>query len=163
MDIPLQKKVYSQQFRTEWLSNEDFKGWLKSVDSKVMTSLSLSSTKCTEIIREVSGPHFLEAVIRDISDQKYRIILEESTDITIISIDLANISDISIALTRLIKESGLQMENMIGIGTDTASVMIGVNNGVHKILKEEYGISHLILVLCVCHSLQLSVSHASEK
>ncbi|CAF4858630.1 unnamed protein product [Pieris macdunnoughi] len=41
--------------------------------------------------------------------------------------------------------------------------MIGINKGVYKILKEEYGLQHLILVKCICHSLQLAVAHAFEE
>ncbi|GLD74279.1 uncharacterized protein AKAME5_002560800 [Lates japonicus] len=37
--------------------------------------------------------------------------------------------------------------------------MTGINNGVHDVLKEEYGLNDL-LIRCVCHSLQLAVSHA---
>lgn len=48
----------------------------------------------------------------------------------------------------------------MGIGTDNAAVMTGVNNGVYKKLKDD--IPHLILVKCVCHSLQLAVSHAAK-
>lgn len=50
---------------------------------------------------------------------------------------------------------------MRGIGTDNASVMTGVNNGVFKKLKTLA--PHLILVKCVCHSLQLSVSSAAKE
>lgn len=51
---------------------------------------------------------------------------------------------------------------MIGLGTDNASVMVGVNNGVYKLLKDEN--PYIILIKCVCHSLQLAASHAvSEK
>lgn len=57
---------------------------------------------------------------------------------------------------------GLKIENIVGLGTDNASVMIGINKGVYKILKEEYFSQHLILVKCVRHSLQLAVAHASE-
>lgn len=60
-------------------------------------------------------------------------------------------------------EMELNLQNLVGLGTDNASVMIGINNGVYKIMKEEYGLPHLILVKCVCHSLQLAVSHASEE
>lgn len=37
----------------------------------------------------------------------------------------------------------------MGIGTDTASVMVGINSGVFKVLKEEYNLPHLILNRCV--------------
>lgn len=60
-------------------------------------------------------------------------------------------------------EMELNLQNLVGLGTDNASVMIGINNGVYKIMKEEYSLPHLILVKCVCHSLQLAVSHASEE
>lgn len=40
--------------------------------------------------------------------------------------------------------------------------MTGINNGVHKGLKEEYGLKDLVLISCECHSLQLAVSHASN-
>lgn len=36
--------------------------------------------------------------------------------------------------------------------------MLGVNNGVFRKLQDE--IPHLILTRCVCHSIQLAVSHA---
>lgn len=49
----------------------------------------------------------------------------------------------------------------MGIGTDNASVMVGVNNGVFTKLKEE--VPHLVLVRCLCHSLQLSVSAAAKQ
>lgn len=46
----------------------------------------------------------------------------------------------------------------MGIGTDDASVMVGVNNGVYQKLKMD--VPHLLLVRCVCHSLHLAVSSA---
>ena len=41
--------------------------------------------------------------------------------------------------------------------------MTGTNNGVHALLKNATGNDNLILVRCVCHSLQLALSHASEE
>ncbi|XP_041974017.1 uncharacterized protein LOC121736556 [Aricia agestis] len=49
------------------------------------------------------------------------------------------------------------------IGTDNASSMTGVNNGVHSLLKSETGNNNLVLVRCLCHSLQLAITHASEE
>lgn len=40
--------------------------------------------------------------------------------------------------------------------------MTRINNGVHKVLKEEYGIKDLVLIRCVYHSLQVAVNHASN-
>lgn len=50
---------------------------------------------------------------------------------------------------------------MCGIGTDNASVMVGINNGVYIKLKEE--IPSLIHIPCVCHSLQLAISAAAAE
>lgn len=47
---------------------------------------------------------------------------------------------------------------MQGIGCDNASVMVGQHSGVFALLKKE--IQHLVLVRCICHSVQLAVSAA---
>lgn len=52
--------------------------------------------------------------------------------------------------------NNLALKNLLAIGTDNASVMIGVNNGEYKKLKSE--IPSLILIKCTCHSLQLAIS-----
>lgn len=49
---------------------------------------------------------------------------------------------------------------MIGIGTDNASTIIGINNGLYQKLKSE--VPSLILMRCACHSLQLCVSQTAS-
>ncbi|CAK1597250.1 unnamed protein product [Parnassius mnemosyne] len=65
-------------------------------------------------------------------------------------------------LTRA-KEDSTKAYCKYWIGTDNASSMTGVNNGVHSLLKTETGNENLVLVRCLCHSLQLAITHASEK
>lgn len=157
-------------------------------DSKAACSLQLHRTKCGEIIKNVLGPHFKSALKEDIGDSCYSIEIDESTDISvhkylgiviryfsysmkkmittflaIAELETADAIGIVNALVKTIHDYGLNIQKMVGLGTDNASVMVGINNGVYKILKEEHGIPHLILVRCVCHSLQLAVSHASEE
>ena len=55
----------------------------------------------------------------------------------------------------------LSLKNMVAIGTDNASVMVGINNGIYKRLKTE--VPSLILIKCACHSIQLAVSHATAE
>jgi hypothetical protein len=55
----------------------------------------------------------------------------------------------------------LPLKHFAGVGVDNASTMTGVNNGVCAKLKED--VSDLEMVKCVCHSLQVAVSKASEK
>lgn len=157
-------------------------------DSKAVRDMKLHRTKCSEILKNVLGPHFKSNLRKDVGDSKYSLIIDESTDITVhkylglviryssssmkkvtstffalIQLETCNARGIVDAIVKAIQEMDLNIQNMVGLGTDNASVMIGINNGVYKILKEEYDLPHLILVKCVCHSLQLSVSHASEE
>jgi len=55
----------------------------------------------------------------------------------------------------------IDIKNLIGIGTDNASVMVGINNGMHALLKK-YN-PNLILIRCVCHSIQLATSFACSQ
>ena len=66
---------------------------------------------------------------------------------------------IVIAIKNVLSSYKLSLKNLAAIGTDNASVMIGINKGVHAQLRSE--IPSLILIKCVCHSIQLAVSQAS--
>lgn len=80
----------------------------------------------------------------------------------LISKERADAKGIVDVLVACLENHKLNINQMIGIGTDNASVMTGINNGIHTILKRDYGLKNLILISCVCHSLQLAVTHASE-
>jgi len=47
----------------------------------------------------------------------------------------------------------LDGKNLVGIGSDGASVMVGKNNSVATLLKKDW--PHVILMRCICHSLDL--------
>jgi len=53
------------------------------------------------------------------------------------------------ALKKTLEEMKLNLQNLIAIGSDNASV-IEINNGVYAKLKAE--VSSLILIKCICHS-----------
>lgn len=61
-----------------------------------------------------------------------------------------NANGICAAIKKSLKNNGLELQNLVVIGTDNVSVMTGVTSGVYAKLK-----------LDVCHSLQLAVSHAT--
>ena len=65
------------------------------------------------------------------------------------------------AFKQLLISKKVNISNCIPIGTDNACVMVGINNGVHAKLKQEY--PHLILMRCVCHSIELAMSYASAE
>ncbi|XP_025996408.2 uncharacterized protein LOC113005286 [Solenopsis invicta] len=148
--------------------------------------LQLHRTKCSNIIKNVIGPYFIEKLREDIGSSSYSLIIDESTDISVqkylgiviiyysenankiiytfldlvplISCDADSLVDCIKATLRKFK---LNLHKLMGLGTDNAFVMIGVNNGVFQKLKSE--VPHLILIKCLCHSLQLGVSAATKE
>ncbi|KAL0152560.1 hypothetical protein M9458_008748, partial [Cirrhinus mrigala] len=156
-------------------------------DSTAATHFKMHRTKCTEMINGVLAPYFLKKLVADVGDQRFSLLLDESTDISVskylgvviryfsdtkqtvvstflglVELEGGDARSIACAVVGFLVKCGLKKEKLLGIGTDNASVMTGVNNGVHKVLKEEYGLKDLVLIRCVCHSLQLAVSHASN-
>ncbi|CAG5046128.1 unnamed protein product [Parnassius apollo] len=157
------------------------------VDSKY-SDIKLHRTKCTNIIKNVLAPHFIQEIVTDLGDQEYSLLIDESTDILVLKmlgvsiryfsrslkkiistfLGLVEIEDgtaVSIVngIKGLLAEIKINLKKLIGIGTDNASVMTGTNSGVHALLKNATGNDNLVLVRCVCHSLQLAMSHASAE
>ncbi|XP_011862741.1 PREDICTED: uncharacterized protein LOC105559223, partial [Vollenhovia emeryi] len=107
--------------------------------AKGVEQIQLGRTKCTGIIKNIIAPHFISDLREDIGDSPYSLLIDESTDISV----------------------SKQLGNMRGLGTDNAAVMTGVNTGVYQRLKAD--IPHLILIRCVCHSIQLAVSESVKE
>ena len=75
--------------------------------------------------------------------------LEDGTALSIVS-----------AIKKILCDVQLDPRNLLGVGVDNASVNVGINNGVCEMLKRDLELPNLIMVRCVCHSLQLALSHA---
>ncbi|XP_042894354.1 uncharacterized protein LOC122268140 [Penaeus japonicus] len=144
-----------------------------------------SQTQITEgQIALFVAEHTSVALRKDIGNNHYSLLLDESTDISdtkylgiaiiyndeqkekIVSTFLslselqeANAEGIVTTLKKTLDDFGLDLKRMRGIGTDNASVMVGINNGVYEKLRKD--VPDLVLIRCVCHSLQLSVSAAT--
>lgn len=156
-------------------------------DSKSTSGMKLHRTKCTQIINYILEPHFEKELRSDIGNQKYSLLIDESTDISVTkylgivtmyfslkqnkvvsaflalrSLDSSDAVGIVTTLVNCLKDHNLDLQSLIGIGTDNAAVMTGSRNSVYMILKTQYNLPHLILIPCICHSLQLAVNHASE-
>lgn len=150
----------------------------KSFDGKTVENLHMHRTKCSGIIKNIIAPFFFEDLKTDVGDSKYSLIIDESTDLTVnkylgmiivyfsvkhskfitsyldlVPIENCNAEDLIEAIKKALTKYNFDIKNLIGIGTDNASVMIGINNGVYAKLKQE--IPNLILIRCVCHSLHL--------
>lgn len=63
-------------------------------------------------------------------------------------------------LKALLDACKLNIKCCVGIGTDGASVMCGQHNSLYTKMKAEN--ARLVLVKCVCHSLQLACSEAID-
>jgi hypothetical protein len=64
------------------------------------------------------------------------------------------------ALCKVIKDSRLTLGKLIGIGVDGCSTMVGVHHSLATYFREL--VPHIVIFKCVCHSLQLAASKASE-
>lgn len=63
----------------------------------------------------------------------------------------------------LLEAMSLNPKNLIGVGVDNATVNTGVHAGVYELMKKEFDLPNLIMIRCVCHSIQLAISKAVEK
>lgn len=154
-------------------------------DSDIAKSQQMHRTKCSAIIKNVLNEHFIKELKNDIGNSPFSLLIDESTDLSTLKFlgltikyysektkdivstflylkqlkgcDAASIVD---AIKETLNLFQLNIKNLRGLGTDNASVMIGINNGVYKQLKEE--VPNLVLIRCICHSIQLAVSAASD-
>lgn len=76
----------------------------------------------------------------------------------LVRLDGKNAEQITAAILAALKEDGLNVENMVGLGTDGANVLTGHRTGVITRLQEHN--PELLLVRCVCHSLHKAAEHA---
>ncbi|XP_068245583.1 zinc finger protein 862-like [Palaemon carinicauda] len=155
-------------------------------DSKIASMTSIKRSKCSAILKNVLYTHFMSDLKNSVGDNAFSLLIDESTDISInkylgiaiiyhdeirgqimstflslTKLEECNASGIVTALKETLHDFGLNIKNLKGLGTDNASVMVGVNNGVYEQMKVE--VPNLVLVRCVCHSLQLAVSAAATE
>lgn len=144
--------------------------------------MTLKRTKCCAIIKNILGPHFQLILREDIADQKFSLLLDESTDISVkkylgmavryyskttrrfvstflklVPLIECNADGLVETVKNTLKEFHLQLSNLIGIATDNANVMVGINNGVYQKLKQE--VPSLILIRLVVLLTVLSLSN----
>lgn len=149
------------------------------------SNLKIHRTKCCGIILNILAPYFEKILREDIGDNKFSLLVDESTDVSVnkvlgvairyfsfdskdivstylglIELKKCDAQGISTGIKAVMDENKLKFLNLHGLGTDNASVMVGSVGGVAEILKEDC--PNLRLVRCVNHSLQLAVSDATR-
>ena len=137
-----------------------------------LEKVQMHRTKCSKLTMNLISPVFLKELVDDIGDTPYSIIVDESTDVSVMKymaycvryfseklqnvVDYLGFSEVTKATAQqlyldfidFINSVGLKIENMHGIGTDGASNLCGKNHSLFTLLKEK--VPHLQLVKCVC-------------
>lgn len=146
----------------------------------VADHVQLHRTKCTGILKNIISPYFKLNLKEDIGSSVYSLLLYKSTDISVIKqrgvciifysenkksivttflnlIELKSGSAIRVikGLMESLLMYDLNILNMQEIGCDNASVIVGQHSSVFALLKKEG--PHLVLVRCICHSVQLAI------
>lgn len=158
---------------------------IKKLDSssQILSDMNLHRTKCTSLILNVIAPCLLNDLILDVGDNKFSLIIDESTAVDstkmlclmikyfsekkqkiittyyrLIEIEGGDASTLSAAIVNQIESDNLKLKNLIGIGVDGANVMVGAHHSVSSFLKTTN--KELVVIKCVCHSLHLAAEHA---
>lgn len=156
----------------------------KCFDGKAVENLHVDRTKYSGVIKNIIEPFFFEDLKTDVGDSKYSLIIDESTTVNkylgiiiiyfsnkhnkfvtsyldIVPITKCNAKGLITAIKRALTKYNFDIKNLMGIGTDNASVMVGINKKLYVKLKKE--VPNLILIPCICHSLQLAVSYSARQ
>ncbi|XP_063229351.1 uncharacterized protein LOC134534752 isoform X2 [Bacillus rossius redtenbacheri] len=154
-------------------------------DSTIARSIKLHRTKITSLVNNVVGRAVQQKNAEVLKGNFFSILVDESTDIgnnknlcilaksigangitmNTFLLDYVKIKDASAenlfqVFKHCMSKYGLLFENIVGYCSDNANVMAGENNSfVTRLLKENDGI---IVFGCICHSLNLVASAASE-
>ncbi|XP_067625875.1 E3 SUMO-protein ligase KIAA1586-like [Eurosta solidaginis] len=155
------------------------------LDRSIASNLQLGRTKCSALITNVLSPYFTKNLLEDIGSAQFSLIIDESTDsatnkqlgiviryysastkrfintfLRLVELSNSTAEGIVDAILKTLQECNLDINKLIGLGTDNASTMVGINKGVIALLKNHN--KNIILMPCICHSIQLAVSSASK-
>ncbi|XP_030761049.1 uncharacterized protein LOC115886123 isoform X2 [Sitophilus oryzae] len=158
-----------------------------SVSTESQDIFHLHKTKCAAIIQNVIAPALLKQLVNDVGDMYYSLLIDESTDVStekllclnikyysvkdndiklqflsFISVIKTTAEDLYQAVSQFLLTNKFNVQKLLGIGTDGASNMCGINNSLYTQLKTKFGLEKLVLVKCICHSLNLCSSKAAE-
>ncbi|KAK3909738.1 Zinc finger protein 862 [Frankliniella fusca] len=149
--------------------------------------LRLHRTKCSKLIVNVVAPAMLTALVEDLSDSVFSLIVDESTDISttkflatmikyysktdnvlkteflgLIGVYRATADALWSSLKEHLTGLGINYQKQCkGLGTDGASTLCGGTHSVFTLMKAE--IPDLQIVKCVCHSLHNAASKAAAE
>lgn len=167
---------------------EHFPNFLRSVcsDSSIAKKMKCGPTKIKSVLTEITGASERQRIVSLMQNNKFSIIVDESTDRScakllsvVIRINCENktIKDYFFALIPIQEATGAALfdhiinlfnqfnipykNNCIGFASDGANNMMGAQNSVMSRMVEV--IPHIFVMKCICHSFHLCASYACEK
>ncbi|XP_067295921.1 protein FAM200A-like [Pseudorasbora parva] len=145
--------------------------------------IRLHRTKCSALIKQVIGPEIQWELLKDIGEELYSLIIDESTDMGmhkqfavvvrycstnlqrivssfagIVHLDGGDAASLTEALLNFLQENKLCPKRCIGLATDGCNAMCGQHNSV--VTKFRQHNPNFVFVKCACHSIQLCSSYA---
>ena len=155
-------------------------------DSTIAANLRMHRTKCTGLIVNLISPCLFREIIEDIGTSFFSLIADESTDVSqkkmlaiciryysvskqcirttlfkMVNLVVSATSDvIGAAVKSALEESGLSLDKLLGIGVDGCSTMVSIHHSVSTYFRNL--VPEVVMIKCVCHSLQLAASKAAE-
>ena len=143
----------------------------------------MKKTKLSYVIQDGISYYEKSKLIEICTNQKFSILIDESKDISVSQMlavvvrffdtdkkDVANAlldtlcvedgtaTGLYRSVKTLLHNCGIPLNNVIGLGCDNCSSMMGVKNGFQKLLRND--IPPVFVMRCVCHSFALCASHA---
>jgi len=156
-------------------------------DPDIINNIKCNRTKATALINNAVGSYGQEELVKIMNNQSFSILIDESTDkssiktlaIIVILIDINKfiVRDEFFSVTEIAKGTAQGIydaiknvfekqtiayrTNMVGFASDGANTMFGSHHSVKTLLQND--IPDLFVMKCICHSLALCASYASNK
>lgn len=154
-------------------------------DSAVAKKLKCGRTKATAIVKNVTGRESFTQLIETLKQQKFSLIVDESTDkgcikhlcllartvmeddvkdcfLALIPVQDGSATTLHKNIVSFFEENNIPYkENMIGFGADGANAMFGPHHSLSTLLIKD--IPNLFTMKCICHSYALCASYACLK
>lgn len=167
---------------------EDLVPLLRSLfpSDKALKRVTLGKQKATNTVRQVLGFHYMKENVSLLRDNKFSIVLDETTDrstksqmavlgtffdmenfkmrcvfIDLIEMPNGKADTIYEKLKHSLKEKDIPIENVIGFCSDTCNVMFGKHHSVSQLLVRDH--PWILPVKCSCHLIHICASYASQK
>ena len=146
-------------------------------DSNIIKKSEFGRKKCTSLVKNVITPHIQKNLVETLKKTSFSVMIDESTDIglnkaicvlvryinpttQVVETELLQLLQLDATncnaeylfgrLKTLLQDLDIPFQNVIGMASDGASVMVGANNSVaSRVIKEN---PSAVIIKCVCHT-----------